>query len=119
APAAIVRRLEQLFPQVRVVGETLDPASDEVLLGRIVDAQQLLATLANRLRRHRTGQAAGPLWWALYDWVVGYEQLRQRAQPLFKALNHHNGLPPLQRTIAAELFGVPLRGSVSRLESFS
>lgn len=119
APAAIVRRLAQLFPQVRVVGEPLEPASDEALLGRIVDAQQLLATLANRLRRHRTGEAAGPLWWALYDWVVRDEQLRQRAQSLFKALNHHNGLPPLERAMASELFGVPLRGSVSRLESFA
>lgn len=119
APSAVVRRLMNMFPDTSVVSEPVEPASDEALLARVIDSADLTATVARRLRRHRSGEPAGPLWWQLYDWIAGDDEQRRDAQRLFAALDHHNAVPRLSQPLTAALFGPPLQGSVSRLESFS
>lgn len=118
-PAATWRRLTELFPDDAVVTETVEPDEDEVLLQRIVGADDLIGTAALRLRRHRAGHAASDIWWDLYDYIVTDDRLRRRAAPLFQALDYTNDLAPLPRDVAAALFGSPLRTSVSRLETFA
>lgn len=119
APSPVVRRLLRLFPHVRETSEPLEPVTDEELLGRVTNARQLAAAVAARLRRHRAGEAAGFVWWHLYGWIASDEALRRTARPVFAALNHHNRVPPLPAEVAAALFGTPLQGSVSRLETYA
>src|SRR5690606_33589406 len=99
--------------------EPADPADDEALLERVVDMTDLAATVARRLRRHRSGETAGPLWWQLYDWLADQREWRRAARRLFAALHHHNRVPPLPPAVTEQLFGPRLHGSVSRLESFA
>lgn len=119
APSAIVRRVMKLFPDTVIVSEPVEPTSDEALLARVTDVDDLIATVAGRLRRHRAGEAAGPVWWDLYEWIAGDGAMRVRARPVLAALNHQNAVPPLAESIVRSLFGTTLHGSVSRLESFS
>lgn len=122
APAAVVRRLVKMFPHVPVVSEPVEPASDKALLARVADRADLAATVARRLRRHRSGEAAGPLWWHLYDWIARGGlggAVPPAAEKVFAALNHHNAVPPLAEDVIAALYGPVLQGSVSRLESYA
>lgn len=119
APSPVVRRLTRLFPRISVVTEPSEPAADDQWLARVTSGRQLVSVVASRLRRHRAGEAAGPIWWRLYHWIAADEQLREQARPLFSALNHHNRIGPLPADVAWPLFGSPLQGSVSRLETFA
>jgi len=119
APSYVVRRVRELFPGLPLAVAPLEPAHDEGWLERAVDGDRLVAVLGARLRRHRAGEPAGPFWWALYQWVTQEPVLRARAARLFPALNHHNRVPPLPAPVVRELFGLTLRSSVTRLESFA
>lgn len=119
APSATVRRLAKLFPDTAIVSEVVEPDDEGALLERIATPDELIATTALRLRRHRAGQTAAAVWWDLYRWIADDPALRQRAQPLFAALDHNNSLAPLPRALARNLFGTPLHSSVSRLETFA
>lgn len=119
APAPIVQRVKQLLPTVKAETESMEPTKDEALLGRVHDTDELLATVALRLRRHRAGQRAGPVWWRLYERIAADASLRKKARPLFAALDYNNVVPPLPAETTQALYGNPLHGSVSRLESFA
>ncbi|OUN00274.1 MAG: helicase-exonuclease AddAB subunit AddB [Firmicutes bacterium ZCTH02-B6] len=119
APSFVVRRLRELFPDLKVQTAPVEPTSDDGWLDRVVDAQHLAALLAARLRRHRSGEQASPLWWSMYQWAARDPVLRRRAEGVFAALSHHNAVPPLPPNLARALFGSPLRTSVTRLESFA
>ncbi len=119
APSFVVRRLQELFPNLRPEAAPVEPVDDWMWLERLVDADRLVAHLAARLRRHRAGEDAGDLWWGMYQWVAQDPDLRVRAARLFGALNHHNAVPALPASLAQDLFGRPLRSSVTRLESFA
>jgi len=119
APSFVVRRLRELFPDLKVQPVPVEPASDEGWLERMVDGERLTALLAARLRRHRAGEQAGPLWWSMYQWVARDPELRRRAEGVFAALDHHNAVPPLPPPVAQDLYGATLRTSVTRLESFA
>lgn len=119
APAATFRRLQQLFPGEDVISEEIEPEDDGSLLARIASVDDLVGTLALRLRRHRAGRPASRRWWELYDYVARRKDLRERALPLFEALDYDNATPPLPDGLARQLFGTPLATSVSRLETFA
>src|SRR5690606_20978331 len=70
APAPIVTRLRQVFPQVIWNVEPLEPASDEAVLQRVLTPRQLVAATAARLRAHRSGEPLSALWWRLHQWVT-------------------------------------------------
>ncbi len=120
APSAVVRRLLKMFPDARVVSEPVDPAADEALLARVVDMTDLAATVARRLRRHRSGETAGPLWWHLYDWIADQREWRARRTAVVRRPpSPQRGCRLCRRPWPEQLFGPPLHGSVSRLESFA
>ncbi|HEY8418429.1 MAG TPA: helicase-exonuclease AddAB subunit AddB [Limnochordales bacterium] len=119
APSFVVRRLRELFPDLRVEAAPVEPVDDGMWLERLVDADRLVAHLAARLRRHRAGEQAAPIWWSLYQWVAQDPDLRRRAAGPFAALNHHNAVPDLPEPVVRELYGPALHTSVTRLESFA
>lgn len=118
-PAATLRRIMKLFPDVLLTPVVIEPDDDAALLEQIATADGLLARTALRLARDRAGQTASPVWWNVYRWIAQTPSLRERALPLFGALDYRNSSPPLPQDLARELFGTPLQSSVSRLETFA
>jgi len=119
APSFVVRRVQELFPDLRVEAAPVEPLDDGTWLERLVDADRLVAHVAARLRRHRAGEPVSPLWWSLYQWLARDPDLRGRAVGPFAALNHHNAVPPLPEPVVRALYGSTLHTSVTRLESFA
>src|SRR5690606_6126447 len=119
APSPFITGLRRLFPGLAVRTVGVEPADDNDALARITHPDQLAAALVRRLRRHREGQLAPPLWWDMYGAVAAAPELREPALPLLAALDASNAAGPLPPSLARRLFGTPLVASPSQLERFA
>ena len=72
---------------------------------------------ARRMSLVRHGSAPGPVWQEAYRWMLEPSRM-EKAKKILSSLGFSNVVPPLERPLAEELYGKPLRTSVSRLERF-
>ena len=120
APAWLTRRLQVLFPALRVT-----PAEVEGPAG-VATATQAVDQLVRLLGREVGSAAAQPPaatgWQVLYQWAVTEPAVRERALQALRSLVHSNQVDPLGRDLARQLYARPREGqwevhtSVSRLE---
>lgn len=133
APSGLIRRVRELFPHLSVETIGTDAGGDvERDLATVVDREQLVGTLARRLRELAgtagAGGGAEDAWMAVYEWAREKGLLerspddRRLGAHALAALEYNNHPEPLPPELVASLFLDPdgrLLSSVSRLESFA
>lgn len=119
-PSPIVTRLGELFPgltgQVEP-GMAAGPAGTPAPT-RYEHPGRLIGALLPVLRAARRGAEPDPAWWGAWRWLASHPRHGPVLQRLARALAEPLPVPPLPGDLAGELFGTPLRTSVSRLERF-
>jgi ATP-dependent helicase/nuclease subunit B len=117
-PSPYWLRLRNLFPNLQPTSLPRDEQQDPSLIGT---PRQLLTSLLHWARAGGEAKAKEP-WPALYHWLSTYptrndsiDSIRFRA---WKSLSYDNR-SSLSSQIAARLFAVPLRATVSQVETFA
>lgn len=115
-PSILVDRLKKLFPQLIVTNDLLmdEKEQEEMVSTPASTYKHMLAGM----RSCADGKGNSVLWWLVYDWYHNHPEWKKRRNDLMEALFHRNQEAPLGRNKAAELYSLPVRASVSRLEQY-
>lgn len=116
-PSILIDRLRSIFPTVREVVFTAEPGQTVPNdLHYIARANTVIPFLATRLRDHLRGHPIAGIWWDVYNWLAAHPDLSARTASVVQSLFYVNREPDLLAEQAVQLYGSPLRTSVSRIE---
>jgi ATP-dependent helicase/nuclease subunit B len=115
-PSILIDRLKKLFKQLPVSSDLLMDEAEQQKL--IVTPESTYKHMTAHMRDCADGKQESGLWWEVYDWYSAQSDWEQRRQALLEALFYRNQEVPIGRDKAMDLYSVPVRASVSRLEQY-
>ncbi|NLY50901.1 MAG: helicase-exonuclease AddAB subunit AddB [Firmicutes bacterium] len=119
-PSRVITRLRSLFPHLVELYAAAEPSGVPAEdLSFLSTPERAAGYLAGQLRLARAGQALGPVWAAVYQYLSSEPNLQQFLPRALAGLQYNNRVDPLPRTLARQLYGTPVRTSVTRLEGFA
>lgn len=119
-PSPLVHRVRNLFPELPVESLSGEPGQDDFpVMDYLVNGRKAISCLAEQFRRVTQGEEIPPLWFTVYNHLLGYPELRERMRRVLAALFYRNAAEPLEEAVVASLFRRELKTSVSRLEAFA
>jgi len=117
-PSSVIARLHKLFPDLQEQFVQWPPEknlnNESKLLSYIEESQKVLGLLGSHLPEQNDEDAA--LWTAVYQWYQTHPQ--REFQMVQKSLQHQYNFTKHKLTTAGELYGNPLRLSVSSIEKY-
>lgn len=119
APSPAITRLKELFPgfseqYINVEPETID---FNECLGFVANRNRSLSYLSAKMREAKSGLHISSLWPDLYNWFVkNADSPKNRA--VLKSVFHINREHPVPGSICRNIYGSPVKASVSRIEKF-
>ncbi|MGI6597205.1 MAG: helicase-exonuclease AddAB subunit AddB [bacterium] len=120
APSRVLNRLRELFPSIPEDYVGMDPSGEEAEdLKFLTSPAQAAQHLVPRLRLTRAGQALGPVWAAVQQYLRSRPQTALLYQQATHGLKHSNQVQPLTPALASSLYGRGAHTSVTRLERFA
>lgn len=118
-PSPVVRRLQQLFLQLKPEFATVEAPSDgKESLQYLAHPVNAAGFLAAELRKTQAGGEVSEVWGDVYNYLQSDERSRYLVQTLSRGLRHRVKVAKLPRELVHRLYGKVLRGSVSRLEKY-
>lgn len=121
-PSEVVRRLQLLFPTLRVETVAAEPdaaAPEASQLAYLARPSQALTHFVVQLRKWRNGDAIHPLWWQAYQWLVQHPDWQLPMRRVTANLFYRNIAKPLSTETTSLLYGTTLTTSVSKMEMFN
>ncbi len=117
-PSSVVKRLKEICPGTSEVLAEIEPKVDEANIDSLVVGKGLLTNLVSALREFKKGREIDPLWWEVYNWSTTAPGIKELAEKIYGSLFYINEEKKVAHGIARNLYGQPLRASVSRIERF-
>lgn len=120
SPSPYLTRLQRMLPALRLTrsgGEVAGATGGD--LPELTGPQQALGLLARRLATARKTGALDVTWVEVYRWLLGRPERRGQLQHVLGSVFHAHAAPPLPPDLVEQLYGNPVRTSVSRLERFA
>ncbi len=119
-PSMVVGQLRALFPALGEEFASCDiPRGEDAALDGLTSEEMVAATLVRHFRASVAEERPEPFWLDVYEWLVEDPARRDRAAFVLGSLGFSNKAEPLSGSTAREVFSIPLRTSVSRLERFA
>lgn len=110
-PSILIDKVENIFPKMSFEMR-LFPEEKDALVAPI----PALSVLIEKLQKGLHGKKIEPLWFELYHWYKEKGYLKD--DWLVRALYHNNQLKNIDRTFVEKLYELPLKTSVTRLNTF-
>ncbi len=115
-PSLLINRLHSLFPGLQRRSELTK--SQEAEQDKVVTANSSFKYMVENLRLYLDGEAIDDLWWDVYQWYYQSPAWDDKRNAILEALFYENQSPNLSPQTAVDLYKLPFRSSVSRLEQF-
>lgn len=114
-PSYLVQKLIKIFP---MLSSTHDAVSLDMTQKphTIATAQGTFKHLAIEMRKSVDGHAVHPDWETAFKWYVQHEP--EKASLLMDGLTYENHVEKINRKVIGQLYDLPIKTSVSRLEQF-
>ncbi len=116
-PSLLISRIHGLFPALQ--GQSNLIKSQVLHREQIVTARSSFKYLVENLRGHLDGEAMDDFWWDVYHWYYEAENWRESREAMLEALFYTNQTALISPQNAINLYKIPFRSSVSRLEQFA
>ncbi len=118
APSLVVSRLKSIFPGLEEGLARLEPDAPAGLSAEPEALAQVARVLA-QARRAGAADAVDTGWLEAYNWLVSEPARRERVRAALRSLGYRNEAVRLAPQTAEQLYGKPVRVSVSRLEGYA
>ncbi|MBO8128131.1 MAG: helicase-exonuclease AddAB subunit AddB [Peptococcaceae bacterium] len=117
-PSPVIARVKELFPDLEETFYPVDPPGSEIDIEFITRPGRTLSYLAAKLREAKAGREIKDIWWSVYNWFVTKAGSDERIARVFSGLCHRNREDFIPPEVSRQIYGTPLRVSVSRIEKF-
>ncbi|MFW5986174.1 MAG: helicase-exonuclease AddAB subunit AddB, partial [Halanaerobiales bacterium] len=114
-PSLLVSRIKAIFPQLEERGDVRGEDDYTYISG----PESTFEHLIDRLRVYRKQGELEETWWQVVDWYCNNKGWQEKMQGLIEGLFYQNRVSDLSGEITANLFSLPLKTSISRLEKFT
>ncbi|AOT71673.1 helicase-exonuclease AddAB subunit AddB [Geosporobacter ferrireducens] len=115
-PSILIDRIKKLFKGLSVESDIVyDEAKQVQLIGT---QNSTFKYLIENLRKYVDGKPMADLWWDVYCWYYEQEEWKFRREAVIDGFFHSNQESYLESQQAKQLYRLPIRSSVSRLEQF-
>ncbi len=115
-PSILIDRMKKLFKGLSVESDIVYDEEKQVQL--IGTQNSTFKYLIENLRKHVDGKPVADLWWDVYHWYYEKEEWNFHREGVIEGFFHSNQESYLQSQQAKQLYQLPIRSSVSRLEQF-
>ncbi len=116
-PSILIDRLKKIFPKIEVKSEILQERDNPLRL--VSTPRSTFKYLVENLRLYLDGRGFNDLWWDVYDWYFKESSWNSKRDLVLEGLFYQNRLGYVKEAKARSLYSLPIRSSVSRLESFA
>nr|WP_279326011.1 helicase-exonuclease AddAB subunit AddB [Bacillus sp. FJAT-47783] len=119
-PSVIIRRLNDLFPQVKETVFVNEPETmdEEEQLSFLVSPNVTLSLLTTQLQNWKKQYPIHDVWWEVYNFFMTNSKWKQHAIKVISSLFYKNEEKTLDKKVSRKLYGEHIQGSVSRMELF-
>ena len=118
-PSTVIYRLRRLFPAVTESSNILPTESVEEELKLISARAPAFKMMVSAFRKKADGRSLQPVWPDAYCWYFTRPDWKRRCMTARQAFQYKNIAGSVSREKIAQLYGSPLRASVSRLEKYT
>lgn len=115
-PSLLLDRLCYLYPGLKIDSGLINDRQRQLLM--VTRPQSTFKHLIENLRLHLDNKAMENFWWDVYNWYRRQDRWQKRCINMEKAFLHYNQVDTIGPGLARQLYKLPLRGSVTRLERF-
>ena len=114
-PSVLIERIKKLFKDVKVDSGILESQHQERL---ICTPGSTFKYMVEGFRMKMDGKPMNDLWLEVYGWYNGRREWDLRKGAIIEGLFHKNQINYIEEKNAKNLYKLPIRASVSRLEQF-
>lgn len=120
APSPYLTRLQRLLPALRITrtGGEMAGAADGGLF-ELSCPDHAPGLLVRQLAAAKRNGSLDRTWVEVYRWLLGHPGRHGQLRSALGSVFHANVAPPLPPDLVGQLYGNPVRASVSRLERFA
>lgn len=115
-PSMLLNRLRSLFPDLRSKSDLIQ--IPEMELEHISTPSSSFKYLVDNLRLYLDGENIADVWWDVYNWYYSNQGWDESRNAILEALFYQNQSANISPQTAMNLYKIPFRSSVSRLEQF-
>lgn len=115
-PSILIDRMKKLFKGLSVESDIIYDEGKQLQL--IGTQNSTFKYLVENLRKYIDGKPMADLWWDVYHWYYEQEDWHSRRDSVVEGFFHSNQENYLASQHARQLYRLPIRSSVSRLEQF-
>jgi len=115
-PSILIDRIKKLFKGLSVESDIIYDEGKQLQL--IGTQNSTFKYLVENLRKYIDGKPMADLWWDVYRWYYEQEDWCSRRDLVVEGFFHSNQENYLASQHARQLYKLPIRSSVSRLEQF-
>lgn len=114
-PSFIISRLKKLFPKVVEKSDIVNEDEDlEKISGENSSFNELIAAV----RMGVDGKEVSSLWKYTYNWYMEKQEWKEKCERAFSGINFNNQVQEVSTEKIKNLYGLPLKLNVSRLEKY-
>ncbi len=115
-PSLLLDRLCYLYPGLQIDSGLINDRQRQLQM--VARPRSTFKHLLENLRLHLDNKPIEDFWWDVYNWYHQQDQWQEHCNNTEKAFFHRNQVNTISPGQARQLFKLPLRGSVTRLERF-
>ncbi len=111
-PSIYIDKLIRVFPRMKLSSHMLE----NHMVEEFFNPESLFKQLTENLRRYADDYKVDTIWFSILNWFENQEHWQSKVKSLKVALFHDNQILSIGKESAKELYDLPLKSSVSRLE---
>jgi ATP-dependent helicase/nuclease subunit B len=115
-PSLLLDRFCYLYPGLKIDSGLINDRQRQLQM--VARPPSTFKHLVDNLRLHLDNKAIEDFWWDVYNWYRRQDCWQEHCINMEIAFFHSNQVDTISRGLARQLYKLPLRGSVTRLERF-
>ncbi|MFA5524784.1 MAG: ATP-dependent helicase/deoxyribonuclease subunit B, partial [Tissierellales bacterium] len=115
-PSMYVDRLKKIYSRLTLASDIVKDEKAE--LGLISTPMSTFKYLVENLRLNLDGNEIKGMWWDVYHWYFNKERWKEKLNIAIEGLYHSNQQEKIDREYTKQIYQLPFRSSISRLEKY-
>lgn len=115
-PSMLIDKLKKIFGKLTITSDIVK--SKETELSFIGTPMSTFKYLIENLRLKLDGKEIGEIWWDVYHWYFNEEVWKEKLKLVIEGLYHKNQQERIDEEYTRQIYQLPLRSSISRLEKY-